>query len=331
MCDFPMTDLPKVSVLTLYNKNTYDFTDLMIYNINNFKYNKKLLEWIIYDDSKKSLTSTEILEIKDKIKPIKLTYNHSNNKKSKGSKRNELVKLSNYKHLINMDYDKIYFPTYIIHSINKLKETKSGLVGTLNMIHIYPELNYSTSYLKVYSNRQMYEETMCFTKKYSMSMGGFSNTNIGEGSKLIDFSNKISTTEPNETMLFICYSKHKNKFNDYLFDKQVFIKINEDYINILNNIFNVTYDKNDIRNFKKEKEQKERELNEQLEKEQKEKESNLTEKESNLTETEDKRTKLDEEDIKNMNEFFDVNSDEKLENKKEKNDILDDDIEIINL
>ena len=33
MCDFPMTDLPKVSVLTLYNKNTYDFTDLMIYNI----------------------------------------------------------------------------------------------------------------------------------------------------------------------------------------------------------------------------------------------------------------------------------------------------------
>ncbi len=267
-----MSDLPKISILTLLNKNKYDFDSLMIRNINSFKYNKKLLEWVIYDDSKKSLTSQEILDIKNKVKSIKLIYHHSNNKKSKGSKRNELVKLSNNKYLINMDYDKIYFPTYIIHSINKLKESKSGLVGTLNMLFIYPNLNYSTSYLKSYSTRQIYEETMCFTKKHYMSMGGFTNSNIGEGSKLIDFNNKISTTESTETMMFICYDKYKDKYNDYLFKKQVFIKINEDYINILNNILNVTYDKNNIRNFKKEAEQKERELQEKLEKEKLEKE-----------------------------------------------------------
>ena len=62
-----MSDYPKVSVLTLFNKTKYDFLELMLYNINNFKYNKTLLEWVVYDDSKKSLDSNKIVEIKKKL------------------------------------------------------------------------------------------------------------------------------------------------------------------------------------------------------------------------------------------------------------------------
>jgi len=167
-----------------------------------------------------------------------------------------------------MDYDKIYFPSYIEHSINKLKETKSGLVGALNMLFIYPKLNYSVSYFKSYSKRQIYEESMCFTKKHFTSMGGFANLNIGEGSKLIDFSNHISTTDSTETITFINYDKYsKNKYEDYLLEHQVFAKINMDYINIINNILNVSYNENIKRNFKEEALTKEKELQDKLEKE----------------------------------------------------------------
>jgi len=278
-----MSDYPKVSVLTLFNKTKYDFLELMLYNINNFKYNKTLLEWVVYDDSKKSLDSNKIVEIKNKIKPVRFIYHHSSIKKKRGLKRNELVKLANNKYFINMDYDKIYFPSYIEHSINILKTTKSGLVGVLDMLFIYPVLNFTMSYLKSYSLRQIYEESMCFTKKHFVSMGGFSNLDTGEGSKLIDFNKNILTTESNKTVMFINWEFNKNR-QDYLLDYQIFGKINIDYINIICKIMNIEYDPNIIHNFKEkalkaQKELKEKEEKEKEEKEKQEKEKELKEKE----------------------------------------------------
>ena len=81
-----MSDYPKVSILTLFNKNKYDFSELMLYNINNFKYNKKLLEWVIYDDSKIEINSEEMIKLKEQIKPIKLIYHYSNSKKKEDKK-----------------------------------------------------------------------------------------------------------------------------------------------------------------------------------------------------------------------------------------------------
>tara|TARA_Y100001958_G_scaffold14060_1_gene8605 strand:- start:1204 stop:2187 length:984 start_codon:yes stop_codon:yes gene_type:complete len=327
-----MSDFPKISILSLLNRDKNDFTDLLVNNIVNLDYNDKLLEWVIYDDSKKELTTTELLKIKKDVEPMKLIYHHSRLKKTKGQKRNELVKLSKYKYLINLDCDKIYFPTYIKHSLQRLKETKSGLVGSLNMLYIYPKLNYSMAHVKSFSKRQIFEETMFFTKKYYTSMGGFENTNIGEGIKLIDFNtNNIELTKPQETSVFVCYDDSKN---DYLLKHQIFGEINYTYIHILNNTLNTTYNKDNVRNFKREAELKEEKLKKQLEELKKNKEK------SNLTKAEDERTKLDKEDIENLNkfidensdenseEFFDVNSDENLE---EKNDIMDNDIEIINI
>ena len=71
-----MQNYPKVSILTLFNNNKYDFYELMLYNINNFQYNKNLLEWVIYDDSKKILDSNKILEIKNRINPIRFINHH---------------------------------------------------------------------------------------------------------------------------------------------------------------------------------------------------------------------------------------------------------------
>ena len=266
-----MSDYPKVSVLTLFNKTKYDFLELMLYNINNFKYNKTLLEWVVYDDSKKSLDSNKIVEIKNKIKPVRFIYHHSSIKKKRGLKRNELVKLANNKYFINMDYDKIYFPSYIEHSINILKTTKSGLVGVLDMLFIYPVLNFTMSYLKSYSLRQIYEESMCFTKKHFVSMGGFSNLDTGEGSKLIDFNKNILTTESNKTVMFINWEFNKNR-QDYLLDYQIFGKINIDYINIICKIMNIEYDPNIIHNFKEKALKAQKELKEKEEKEKEEKE-----------------------------------------------------------
>jgi len=321
-----MQNYPKVSILTLFNNNKYDFYELMLYNINNFQYNKNLLEWVIYDDSKKILDSNKILEIKNRINPIRFIYHHSSIKKKRGLKRNELVKLANNKYFINMDYDKIYFPTYIKHSIDKLKETKSGLVGTLNMLFIYPNLNFSMSYLKAYSLRQIYEESMCFTKKHFISMNGFANLDIGEGSKLIDFNKKISTTDSNETLMFINYKFNKN-IQDYLLDNQLFGKINIDYINIICKIMNIEYDPHIVHNFKekalkaqkelKEKEEKEKEK-EEKEKEEKEKE----EKEKELKEKEEKEKELKEKELKEKEEFTEITIGKYMEDK---------DIEIIEL
>ena len=126
------------------------------------------------------------------------------------------------------------------------------------------------SYLKAYSLRQIYEESMCFTKKHFVSMGGFANLDIGEGSKLIDFNKKISTTNSNETLMFINYKFNKN-IQDYLLDYQLFGKINTDYINIICKIMNIEYDPNIIHNFKEKALKAQKELKEKEEKEEKEK------------------------------------------------------------
>ena len=64
---------------------------------------------------------------------------------------------------------------------------------------------------------------MCFTKKHFVSMGGFSNLDTGEGSKLIDFNNSLISCGP----VFLKKGLDINKFNiktisfSYSFNKKV--------------------------------------------------------------------------------------------------------------
>ena len=75
-----------------------------------------------------------------------------------------------------MDDDDIYFSDYLIHSINKLIDNNKDIVGCLDMLFIYPENNYKTSYIKcvddftLYHN-QLYENAHWFKNKYKELIG----------------------------------------------------------------------------------------------------------------------------------------------------------------
>ena len=164
-------------------------------------------------------------------------------KKPIGVKRNLLVKQAKYKICIMMDDDDIYFDSYIKHSVETLKMSKSGLVGTNHMVFIYPKHNYNMSKIECSAKRQIHEATMCFTKKYFNSMPGFGKSSLGEGANMIDFNEKNSQyTEIFKCMVCFCHegnSFNKEQFYKYKIDTELG---NKDYIKILENICNVKYD-----------------------------------------------------------------------------------------
>jgi glycosyltransferase involved in cell wall biosynthesis len=225
-------DYPNVSILVpTYNRNK--FLNIFLENIINLDYDKNLLELCILDDgSEPFIPSDKIDEVKDIIKPITLKYIFKNNiKMNIGVKRNKLVKLCTHKICINMDDDDIYFPEYIKHSVDKLKN-KKGLVGSNDMYLLYPNHKYDIALVKCIHKRQINEGTMCYTKKHWRNMGGFLKTNLGEGIKMIDNNDKnVELTDINKVCMQIV---HHN--NTYKKDKFYKFKININFKDF-NNLF----------------------------------------------------------------------------------------------
>ena len=86
-------DYPNVSILTP-TWNRRKFLPLMIYNIQNFEYDKNKLEWVIYDDHPENpLFIGDTLETTKKaIHPVKLKYIYNAKRHlGIGEKRNLLV------------------------------------------------------------------------------------------------------------------------------------------------------------------------------------------------------------------------------------------------
>jgi cellulose synthase/poly-beta-1,6-N-acetylglucosamine synthase-like glycosyltransferase len=212
--------LPNVSILMpTYNRR--DFLPLILINIVNMDYPKNKLELVIYDDHKTNplfLNNDEINEVQRQTEiKIKYIYNSSRHL-SIGEKRNKLVKASSYNICINIDDDDIYFPSYIRYSVNKLLDNKAGLVGSAEMLFTYPNDDYKLSGIKCREKRQIHEASMCFKKKYWRNMGGFNNTSIGEGTKMIDGNEKnCFMTDIINCMICICHNDNtynKDKFKD---------------------------------------------------------------------------------------------------------------------
>ena len=186
-----METYPNVSILMpTYNRRK--FLPLIMYNLKHMEYDKSKLEWCILDDGKEPLfENTEKLnEVKKELHPMKINYVYNKAKKHIGVKRNLLVKQAKNKIYIMMDDDDIYFPSYIKHSIDTLKGSKIGLVGSNHMLFIYSTHNYNMAKIECGAKRQIHEATMCFTKKYFNSMNGFKKNSQGEGVGLIDFNDK---------------------------------------------------------------------------------------------------------------------------------------------
>ena len=141
-----------------------------------------------------------------------------------------------------MRHDDIYFPTYIKHSVETLKLSKSGLVGSNNMLFIYPHHNYKMSKIACGAKRQIHEATMCFTKKYFRSMPGFEKSSRGEGASMIDFNEKNANYTEIENCM-VCVSHKNNSISKEQFYKnRINSKIgNPNYIDILETISNSKY------------------------------------------------------------------------------------------
>jgi len=210
-----MNEYPAISILTpTYNRSK--FLPLYIDNLKKQSYPHKKLELCIYDDGTEPFCNIE--EMRKAIYPIKLTYHYNKVKKTIGEKRNYLVKkLSSNKINIFMDDDDIYLKDYIRYSVDTLLSNKAGLVGSNGMIFVYPEEDFKLTGIKCKELYQIHEATMCFTKKYFNSMGGFNKSSQGEGAGFIlDRKNGIVETDINYLMICVAHDGNtvdKKQFN----------------------------------------------------------------------------------------------------------------------
>lgn len=217
-------EFPKISILTpLYDRNK--FLPMMLSNIIHFDYPKEKLEWFILD-SKDGPSDVRLIpdqetheEIRRAIHPIKLRYEYINRKMTIAEKRTYLSKNMTHPYFANMDSDDIYMDSFLKYSLGLLKKEKVGLIGSPQMIFIWPHLDYRVSAIECQAKRQAHEATFFGTKKYLRSMGYYTrNDEKGEGASLIDFNEKnFAKSECSLQMICICHNTNtcnKDSFKD---------------------------------------------------------------------------------------------------------------------
>tara|TARA_R110000737_G_scaffold235681_1_gene248308 strand:+ start:1414 stop:2091 length:678 start_codon:yes stop_codon:yes gene_type:complete len=220
----------------------------MATNLQNFDYDKTKLEHVIYDDCKDNKLFINIQELeyyKSLVYPIKVNYIYNPKRHlTIGEKRNLLVKNAKYKILINMDDDDIYFPTYLKYSVDLLIKNNVGIVGSPEMMFLFPNDDYKMTAIQCEGKHQAHEATFCFTKKHFNSMGGFGKNSKGEGTKMITFNeNRAMMSEIKFCMCCIGHSNNtvdKKQFMDTqeLELSEYIIKV---YVPILEHIFENNY------------------------------------------------------------------------------------------
>jgi len=211
--------MDRISILT----PTYNRPHLLEFYLANIKcqdYPHELLEVVIDDDGQDKFIPDDKLEyVKNELKPIKLNYMYFKNKREIGIKRNNLVKSSTSKIVINFDDDDIYNESIISYCYNNLKSEKQiSLVGTNQMIFCYINDNFKFTAIQCQSKRQIHESGMMMTKKHWRASGGYTKNSQGEGSKLIDYHNDrcIKLLECQHMFSCICHDNNtinKDKFN----------------------------------------------------------------------------------------------------------------------
>ena len=135
-------DLPNISILMpIYNRRNWLF--LIINNLVNMDYPKNKLEFIFDDDGTEKTFENEVERMNfENITGIKTIYLYNKNKRTIGQKRNNLVKKANNKLCIFMDSDDLYIPSYIRYSYEVMVKEKASLVGSNQMIFLFPTKNW---------------------------------------------------------------------------------------------------------------------------------------------------------------------------------------------
>lgn len=245
-------ELPEITVL-IPSWNRQNFLDLILMNLKSQVYPHGKIKVIIDDDSedklKQLIPSVALLsKVKQHLHPIELTYINNKPRRSIGKKRNELIKACKTKIFAFMDSDDVYFPTYLSHSYNLMKEKKVGCVGTDKMIFCMSQKNFDIHALNCGDQiRQIHEATIMATKKWFRASCGFATKGYGEGKGLFDNGRKdVAITDINQVMLCIQHggnSVDKLQFaND---DNKIDIQISDDIKNILKKILDIKDESSD--------------------------------------------------------------------------------------
>ena len=234
--------LPTVSLLTpTFNRKI--FLDLMIHNIKGFKYPKEKIEWCILESNDKNLKNYQKLfdeEPKDLEKKlgIKINYVYADKSFKIGEKRNILCASSKNAFLINMDDDDIYLPEYINHSIDILINQKKDITSCLDMLFVYPQNEFKTSYIKCVQDYKLYHEaTMCMKKSHWMKYK-YDISSKGEGISVYGDESVCGISQVIKCMVCVCWNGNtvnKNMFLNY----PINMNINGECMIILKSIFNI--------------------------------------------------------------------------------------------
>tara|TARA_R100000808_G_C2149413_1_gene157818 strand:+ start:39 stop:755 length:717 start_codon:yes stop_codon:yes gene_type:complete len=215
-------EYPKISIVTpIYERNK--FKRLIISNLLKLDYQLDKLEYIVDDDGEEEKfisSDEEMKEFKEAIYPIHFIYKHYNKKRTIGEKRNNLVKLSNNKLIANMDSDDIMLSDWLKHSLSIMNEGKYGLVGTNQMLFLFPHNDWKVTAIQCDTKRQIHEAGMLYTKKHHKCMGGFTKSSQGEGTSMIDGMNEktIGLTRADNCILCLCWNGNtinKDRFQQY--------------------------------------------------------------------------------------------------------------------
>ena len=232
--------LPYVSLLTpTFNRKR--FLELMISNIKNFSYPKEKIEWNILESNDKSIDNYEKLFDNEPNKlqeylGIKINYVFMDKSLTIGEKRNLLCESSNHEYLINMDDDDIYLPEYINHSIDTLMNQNKDITSCLDMLFIYPQNDFKTSYIRCVRDYKLYHEAPLCMKKSHWEKYKYSDTSKGEGVTVYGDNNVCGISSVLKCMICVCWDENTvNK--DMFLNHQVNMNISGEGIQILKNIF----------------------------------------------------------------------------------------------
>ena len=209
----PDDGYPRMNILTpIYNRTKW--LPLMIANIVTFDYDKEKLTWYILDskdgdeDIRLFPDDESIESVRRAIHPVKLVYEYWGKKMTIAEKRNYLCKHSTTEWWANLDSDDIYMEQYLKYSYDLAKKEKVQLVGSPEMIFIYPHYDFKVTAIRCEAARQIHEATMVGTKKYVRSMGGFTKRQEkGEGASLIDGNEmNVRKSECANCMICVCHN-----------------------------------------------------------------------------------------------------------------------------
>ena len=123
-----------------------------------------------------------------------------------GQKRNLLASRCSGRYIAHMDTDDIYLSSYLEHSISKLENEKKDVVGTSDMIFLFP--NNKTGAMRNPLLSMANEATLVYKKTFWENLN-FSNQQSSEGIQFLKGRHwQIAHSDINKVMICICHSSN---------------------------------------------------------------------------------------------------------------------------